>query len=93
MAVLFIVPILLPLLNQVGIDLVHFGFVVVLNPMIGLITPPVGILLYLTSSMAEVKLELMLKELPPFFIALLLVLAVFTFVPDIVLWPPNLVMK
>jgi tripartite ATP-independent transporter DctM subunit len=91
--ILIIVPILLPLLNQVGIDLVHFGLVVVLNLMIGLITPPVGLLLYLTSSMAEVKLELMLKELPPFLVALLLVLVICTFVPDIVLWLPNLVMK
>jgi C4-dicarboxylate transporter DctM subunit len=90
---LIIVPILIPLVQQVGIDLVHFGLVVVLNMMIGLITPPVGILLYLTSSMAEVRLGEMLKELVPFLIALLLVLFMCTYMPALVLWLPNLLIK
>ncbi len=92
-AMLIIVPILIPLVQQLGIDLVHFGLIVVLNLMIGLVTPPVGILLYLSSSMANVKLGLMLKELVPFLLALFLVLAMSTYIPSIVMWLPNLLMK
>jgi len=92
-AMLIIVPILIPLVQQLGIDLVHFGLIVVLNLMIGLVTPPVGILLYLSSSMANVKLGLMLKELVPFLIALFLVLAMSTYIPSIVMWLPNLLIK
>jgi len=92
-AMLIIVPILIPLVQQLGIDLVHFGLIVVLNLMIGLVTPPVGILLYLSSSMANVKLGLMLKELVPFLLALFLVLAMSTYIPSIVMWLPNLLIK
>lgn len=92
-AMLIIVPILIPLVQQLGIDLVHFGVIVVLNLMIGLVTPPVGILLYLTSSMANVKLGPMLKELVPFLIALFLVLAMSTYIPFVVMWLPNLLIK
>lgn len=92
-AMLILVPILTPLVQQVGIDLVHFGVIVVLNLMIGLVTPPVGILLYLTSSMADVRLGEMLRELVPFLIALLLVLLMCTYMPAIVLWLPNLLIK
>ncbi|MBM4339350.1 MAG: TRAP transporter large permease [Deltaproteobacteria bacterium] len=92
-AMLILVPILIPLVQELGIDLVHFGLVVVLNLMIGLVTPPVGILLYLSSSMANVKLGEMLKELVPFLIALFLVLAMSTYIPFIVMWLPNFLIK
>jgi len=92
-ALVIIVPILIPLVHQVGVDLVHFGLVVVLNLMIGLLTPPVGMLLYLCTSMAQAKLEEVIKELIPFLIALLLVLAISTYVPAFVLWLPNLFFK
>ncbi len=91
-AMVILVPIFIPLTRQVGIDPVHFGLVIVLNLMIGLITPPVGILLYLTSSMAESRLEQVVREILPFLIALLLVLAMSTFLPAVVLWLPNLLM-
>jgi tripartite ATP-independent transporter DctM subunit len=88
-AMLIIVPILIPLVQQLGIDLVHFGLVVVLNLMLGLITPPVGILLYLSCSMADVKLGEMLRQLTPFLVALFLVLIMCTYIPDLVMWLPN----
>ena len=61
-SMVILVPIFIPLVQQVGIDLVHFGLVVVMNLMIGLVTPPVGILLFLTSSMAQDGLEKVIKE-------------------------------
>jgi len=61
--------------------------------MIGLVTPPVGILLFLTTSMAQVRLEKVIKEMVPFLIALLLVLVICTYIPGIVMWLPNLLIK
>jgi tripartite ATP-independent transporter DctM subunit len=89
-AMVIVVPIILPVVQQVGIDMVHFGLVIVLNLMIGAITPPVGILLFLCSSMAEAKIETVIKEVTPFLIALILVLAICTYLPAIVMWLPNL---
>lgn len=92
-SMVILVPIFIPLVQQVGIDLVHFGLVVVMNLMIGLVTPPVGILLFLTTSMAQVRLEKVIKEMVPFLIALLLVLVICTYIPGIVMWLPNLLIK
>jgi C4-dicarboxylate transporter DctM subunit len=92
-ALLIVIPILIPLAQQVGIDLIHFGVVTVLNLMIGLVTPPVGVLVYLSSSMAQEKVELVFKESVPFIIALLLVLIMSTYLPFVVTWLPNLLMK
>jgi len=89
-ALVIIVPILLPLIQKVGIDLTHFGLVVIMNLGIGMITPPVGILLYLCNSMAQARLEETMKELIPFLVALILALVVFTYVPSTVMWLPNL---
>jgi len=92
-AMLIVVPILVPLARQVGIDLTHFGLVVVLNLMIGLVTPPVGLVLYLSTSLAQAKFEEVVKELFPFLVALVLVLILCTFLPSIVLWLPGLFFK
>jgi tripartite ATP-independent transporter DctM subunit len=92
-AMVILVPILIPLVQQVEINLVHFGVVVVMNLMIGLVTPPVGILLYLTSSMAKERLELVIREMFPFLIALLLVLIICTYLPSLVMWLPNLLIR
>ncbi len=88
-AMIILVPVLIPLTQQYGIDLIHFGVVVVLNLMIGLVTPPIGLLLFLTSSMAETRLESVIKEMIPFLLALLLVLVLCTFLPEVVLWLPK----
>ena len=92
-ALVIVIPILLPLVQQVGIDLTHFGLVVIMNLSIGMITPPVGILLYLCNSMAQAKLHETIKELIPFLVALLLALVVFTYVPSTVMWLPNFFFK
>lgn len=92
-SMVILVPIFIPLVQQVGIDLVHFGLIVVMNLMIGLITPPVGILLFLTASMAQGRLERVVNEIIPFLFALLLVLVVCTYIPCIVMWLPNLLIQ
>ncbi len=86
------IPILHPLLQQFGIDLVHFGLVVTLNVMIGMLTPPLGVTLYIASGIAEVPFEKAIRDIVPFYIPLVAVLLLITYVPDIVLWLPNLLM-
>ena len=92
-AMFIIVPIFIPLITNLGIDPVHFGIVVVINLMIGAITPPVGIGIFLTSSMARARLEHVFRELIPFQVALLLVLVLCTYWPGMVMWLPNLLIK
>ena len=92
-ATVIMVPIFLPLVQEAGIDLVHFGILVVMNTMIGNSTPPMGLTLFLTGSLARVRLEELIKEIIPFLIALLLVLFLCTYIPALVLWLPTLLMK
>ena len=86
-----VVPFLMPLITEIGLNPVHLGVMVVLNLMIGLSTPPVGISLFICAKIAEVPLEEMYKEIVPFLVPLLLVLALVSFFPDIVLLVPRLV--
>jgi tripartite ATP-independent transporter DctM subunit len=87
---LVIVPIFIPAAKALGIDLVHFGVVVVFNTMVGLITPPYGLLLFIVSNIARVPLkEIVLQEIP-FILIMLVALAVITFMPETVLWLPRL---
>lgn len=87
---LVIVPVLIPTAEALGIDMVHFGVVVVLNIMLGLITPPYGLLLFIMTRIAGVPLRDIVRETMPFLGAMVAVLAVITFVPDAVLWLPRL---
>lgn len=87
---LIIVPIFIPTAQALGIDLVHFGVVVVVNAMLGLITPPYGLLLFIVSSITKQPLVQIVRDLIPFLIALVIALGVITFVPDFVLWLPRL---
>lgn len=87
---LIIVPIFIPTAKALGIDLVHFGVVVVVNIMIGLLTPPYGLLLFVLANMTKQPLARIVREAAPFIIASLIVLAVITAVPDAVLWLPRL---
>lgn len=89
-AMIIFVPVLLPLVKQVGIDLIHFGLVVVLNLMIGLLTPPVGYLLYISSALADVPIEPVVREVGPFIVALVVALLLCTYRPAMVLWVPGL---
>ncbi len=86
---LVFVPILIPAAKLLGIDLVHFGVLVVLNMMIGLITPPFGMLLFVTKALTGIPIGEMLREGWPFLVMLLLLLLVLTLFPQIVLWLPQ----
>ena len=87
---LVIVPIFIPTAKALGIDLVHFGVVVVVNVMIGLLTPPYGLLLFVVANMTKQPLLTIVKEAAPFIAAAILILALITAVPDTVLWLPKL---
>jgi len=87
---LIIVPIMIPTAKALGIDLVHFGVVVVLNIMIGLLTPPFGLLLFVVANMTKQPLAIIVRECAPFIFAAVVVLAICTFVPDTILWLPRL---
>lgn len=90
-ALIIFVPIFLPITQSVGVDPIHFGLVVVLNLMIGLSTPPVGYLLYMTSALAEIRVELVIREILPFLIVMLIILVMCTYWPRMVLFLPNLI--
>ncbi|PTM40975.1 TRAP transporter large permease [Bosea sp. 124] len=92
-AMIILVPVLIPIVEAVGIDLVHFGLVLVFNLMLGLLTPPVGILLYICGNFAQVKIESVIREVLPFLAVGLAVLVVITLFPQTVLWLPNLVLN
>ncbi|MCB2042097.1 MAG: TRAP transporter large permease [Rhodoferax sp.] len=86
--ILVIVPLLVVSAKALGIDLVHFGVVVVVNCMIGLITPPYGVLLFVINGTTGIPLIEIIREIAPFLIALLFALALLIFFPAIVLWMP-----
>jgi tripartite ATP-independent transporter DctM subunit len=83
------IPMVLPLINQLNIDLVHFGVVVVLNMMIGLSTPPFGGLLFVVSGVSGTPLHKIIKESLPMTAVMIGILFLITYVPNLVLWIPN----
>jgi len=89
-SLLLLVPILLPIIEQIGIHPVHFGVVMVLNLMIGLSTPPIGGLLFVTSLVAHVPVGDLVRELMIFVILFIIVLILITFIPQLVLFLPSL---
>jgi C4-dicarboxylate transporter, DctM subunit len=86
------IPVFMPLITKVGIDPVHFGVVMTLNMMIALLTPPVGLLLYTVSAVGKVPVWELAAELKWYFVALLISLALITYIPVLVTLIPNLVM-
>jgi tripartite ATP-independent transporter DctM subunit len=82
-------PIFLPLVSRFQIDPTHFGVIVVLNLMIGLITPPVGMALYAVSAISDVPMSDMCLEIWPYLLMLLVVLGIVTYCPDLILWLPR----
>lgn len=88
--IIMLTPIILPSAKMLSIDPIHLGVVMVLNLMIGLLTPPVGLCLYIVSDIAKISIQQLLKELIPFMIPLLIVLFLITFIPDIVLFLPRI---
>jgi C4-dicarboxylate transporter, DctM subunit len=87
---LVIVPVLIPTAEALGIDMVHFGVVVVVNIMLGLITPPYGLLLFIMTNISGAPLRHIVRDTLPFLFAMLAVLLLISFVPGIVLWLPRL---
>ncbi|MBT9505111.1 TRAP transporter large permease [Rhodoferax sp.] len=86
---LVFVPMLIPAAKLLGIDLVHFGVVIVVNMMIGLVTPPFGMLLFVTNALTGIPLKDMVREGWPFTALLMLALLMMTLFPQIVLWLPQ----
>ena len=86
-------PVLLPIIKSLNIDLVHFGVVMVLNLMIGQVTPPFGVCLFIISDVAKIKLDRLYKSILPFLIPLVVVLFMCTYIPGIVTWLPNMLVK
>ncbi|MDG5974882.1 TRAP transporter subunit DctM [Hydrogenophaga taeniospiralis CCUG 15921] len=91
--ILILTPILLPVINSIGVDPVHFGMIMMVNLGIGLITPPVGGVLFVGAAVAKLPMEQVVKALLPFFGALLLVLIAVTYVPALSLWLPQTVLS
>jgi len=86
---IILVPILIPLLTDLQINLLHFGIVLLVNLVIGQITPPVGVLMFVASSVSKTHLGLIVKEIGPFVFALITALALLTYVPWLSLWLPE----
>jgi tripartite ATP-independent transporter DctM subunit len=92
-AMMILIPILLPVSVKLGIDPIQFGVLIVLNLMIGTITPPVGIVLFVTANVAKISFERVMRATLPFLIPLMIVLLLITLVPEITTWLPGLMMK
>ena len=91
MAIMIIlVPILLPVLNHFQIDLTHFGIILLINLTIGQLTPPVGVLLFVASSVGKVPLGQLVREVLPYVGVLILALLVITYIPGLSLWLPEM---
>jgi len=88
--ILVIVPLFIPVCKALGIDLIHFGVLVVVNSMIGLITPPYGILLFVINAVTGIPLKEIISEIWMFIFVLLLALLLMTFFPEIILWVPEM---
>lgn len=88
---IILVPILIPLLSALHIDLVHFGIVLLVNLVLGQLTPPVGVLLFVSMTIAKVSLSQLMREIWPFLLGLTVALGIITYVPGLSLWLPKLI--
>jgi tripartite ATP-independent transporter DctM subunit len=87
--ILICTPILLPVVKALGVDPVHFGMIMLVNLGIGLITPPVGTVLFVGSAVAKLPIGVVTRAMMPFFLALFVVLMMVTYVPWLSLWLPR----
>ncbi|WP_163538184.1 TRAP transporter large permease [Gracilibacillus sp. YIM 98692] len=92
-AVIIFTPILLPIVTQIGIDPVHFGVMMIINLAIGLFTPPVGVVLFVSCSIANISVTKAIKAIMPYFISMIVILLLITYVPQLVTFLPNLLME
>jgi C4-dicarboxylate transporter DctM subunit len=91
--ILLLTPILFPIMGKLGIDPVHFGVIMCVNLMIGLLTPPIGLNLFISSTVAKVSVDEIVKKVWPMIIYLTVVLLIITAYPPLVTWLPNLLMS
>jgi tripartite ATP-independent transporter DctM subunit len=92
-AITILVPVFMPIIARLGIDPVHFGLVMVLNLMIGLMTPPVGMVLFILQKVSKLSFEATVRAVLPWLWPLLATLALITYVPKLVLWLPGVLYK
>jgi TRAP-type C4-dicarboxylate transport system permease large subunit len=92
-AITILVPVFMPIVAKLGIDPVHFGLIMVLNLMIGLLTPPVGMVLFILQKVSGLSFEQTVKAVVPWLWPLLATLALITYVPQLVLWLPGILYK
>lgn len=91
--ILIATPILLPIAVSIGMDPIQFGIIVILNCGIGLLTPPVGAVLFIGSAVSKEPMERIVKATLPFYLAMIITLFIITFVPAVSMWLPSLFMK
>ena len=92
-AITIMVPVLLPIALEIGIDPVHFGVIMVLNLMLGLLTPPIGMVLYVLARVAKIPFEQCVVGTAPFLVPLVIVLMMVTFIPELTMWLPTLIYR
>ena len=90
-AITILVPVFMPIIAKLGIDPVHFGLVMILNLMIGLLTPPVGMVLFVLQKVARISFEATVRAVLPWLWPLLVTLVLITYFPQLVLWLPDLI--
>jgi TRAP-type C4-dicarboxylate transport system permease large subunit len=88
--ILILTPILLPVVKTLGVDPVHFGIIIMVNLGIGLLTPPVGSVLFVGSAVGKLKIEALVKAMYPFFVLLLILLGLVTYWPGLSMWLPRM---
>ncbi|MBU8907685.1 TRAP transporter large permease [Desertibacillus haloalkaliphilus] len=92
-AVIIFTPILLPIVTAIGIDPVHFGVIMVVNLAIGLFTPPVGVCLFVSCAIGEISITDVIKAILPYFMAMIVVLLIITYIPELVMFLPETFMR
>lgn len=88
--IIILVPVLLPMILQLGIDPIHFGIILVVTNNVAMLTPPLGVNLFVSSRLAEVSVERVSVAVLPYLVALTLCILLFTFFPKLILWLPHL---
>lgn len=91
-AIIILAPIFLPIITRMGIDPIHFGLIMVVNLAIGMITPPLGVNLFVGCGIAQITIERLVKAIWPFLLASIVVLFLITYIPGLVMWLPKLFM-
>ena len=89
-AILIFTPIFLPVVTKLGITPLHFGIIMVLNLCIGLVTPPVGSVLFVGCGISRTSITQLIRPLIPFYLAMIVALMLVTYIPEITLWLPQL---